>query len=171
VICCESDLELPDSVSTESLGARLAPALQAGDLLLLEGPLGAGKTTLVRGLVGGLGGDPAEVCSPTFVLLETYAVRGRGVERVHHADLYRLRGMPSAPWDEVGLGDALEDRAAVTAVEWPETWPSLAAGADRTLRIRLGFRGEGRVAQIAWEPPGSFATASEPPSPDGRAPG
>jgi len=142
---------LPDAEATEALGARIALQLRPCDLVLLEGPLGAGKTTLVRGLVTALGGDPSEVCSPTFVLLESYAVRASGIAMVHHADLYRLRGRPTAPWDEVGLGDVLEDPAAVTAVEWPEKWEWLGAAGARVLRVRLGYREDGRTASICWE--------------------
>jgi len=142
---------LPDAAATEALGARVAALLQPGDLLLLEGPLGAGKTTLVRGLVAALGGDPGEVCSPTFVLLESYSVRVGAVARVHHADLYRLRGRPSAPWDEVGLGDALEDPVAITAVEWPESWSWLGGYASRVVRVRLAYQGDGRQAQVRLE--------------------
>jgi tRNA threonylcarbamoyladenosine biosynthesis protein TsaE len=143
---------LPDATATEALGARLAALVRPGDLLLLEGPLGAGKTTLVRGLVTALGGDPGEVCSPTFVLLETYQVRAATIARVHHADLYRLRGRPAAPWDEVGLGDALDDSEAVTAVEWPETWDWPGTEETRVLRVRLAYRDDGRTASLSWEP-------------------
>ena len=141
---------LADAEATTTFGAGLAPRLVPGDLVLLEGPLGAGKTTLVRGLVAGLGGDPAEVCSPTFVLLETYDVRSGAIARVHHADLYRLRGKAAAPWDEVGLGDALDDAAAVTAVEWPESWSWPGGPGCRVLRIRLAWAGEGRAAEVDW---------------------
>ena len=144
---------LSDAAATEALGARLAEALQPGDLVLLEGPLGAGKTTLVRGLVAALGGDPLEVCSPTFVLLESYVVSGGGIVRVHHADLYRLRGRGSAPLDEVGLGDALDDPAAVTAVEWPESWSWLGGLARRVCRVRLDYEGDGRRACVDWSGP------------------
>jgi tRNA threonylcarbamoyl adenosine modification protein YjeE len=143
---------LADAEATAALGAALAARIAPGDLLLLEGPLGAGKTTLVRGLVAGLGGDPAEVCSPTFVLLETYDVRGAAITRVHHADLYRLRGRPAAPWDEVGLTDALDDPAAVTAVEWPESWSWPGGPGARVVRVRLAHAGEGRAAEIDWPP-------------------
>ncbi len=142
---------LVDEAATLDLGRRLAAALRPEDLVLLEGPLGAGKTTLVRGLVGGLGGDAAEVCSPTFVLLETYDVGPAPIARVHHADLYRLRGLAAAPLDEVGLGDALADGAAVTAIEWPESWPWLGELAGRVVRIRLAFSGDSRIASILWE--------------------
>ena len=142
---------LPDAPATEAFGASLAGLLRPGDLLLLEGPLGAGKTTLVRGLVAALGGDAGEVCSPTFVLLETYEVRTGEIARLHHADLYRLRGRPMAPWDEVGLGDALDDAGAVTAVEWPETWTWPGTPDSRTVRVRLTFEREGRLATAGFE--------------------
>ncbi|MGD1148376.1 MAG: tRNA (adenosine(37)-N6)-threonylcarbamoyltransferase complex ATPase subunit type 1 TsaE [Thermoanaerobaculaceae bacterium] len=141
---------LPDAAATEALGARLAPFLRPGDLILLEGALGAGKTTLVRGLVAALGGDPAEVCSPTFVLLESYAVSAGGIRRFHHADLYRLRGQRSAPLDEVGLGDAIDDPDAVTAVEWPESWEWLGGLAHRVLRVRLDHRNDTGSARVEW---------------------
>jgi tRNA threonylcarbamoyl adenosine modification protein YjeE len=144
---------LADAAATEALGARLAKVLQPGDLVLLEGPLGAGKTTLVRGLVAALGGDPLEVCSPTFVLLESYAVWGGAIVRVHHADLYRLRGRGRAPLDEVGLGDALDDPAAVTAVEWPESWSWLGGLARRVCRVRLDYRDDERDASVEWSVP------------------
>ena len=142
--------ELEDAAATEALGARLAALLLPRDLLLLEGPLGAGKTTLVRGLVAALGGNPGEVCSPTFVLLESYPVTAARIARVHHADLYRLRGQASAPLEEVGLGEALDDEEAITAVEWPESWPWLAGVAARTIRVHFAELGEGRTARVAW---------------------
>jgi tRNA threonylcarbamoyl adenosine modification protein YjeE len=143
-------IALPDAEATESLGRRIADALRPGDLVLLEGALGAGKTTLVRGLVGALGGDPAQVCSPTFVLLETYSLGAGAIARVHHADLYRLRGLAAAPLEEVGLGDALADEDAVTAIEWPESWPWLGDLAGRVLRVRLAIAGDERRATVEW---------------------
>lgn len=145
-----SRLELPDTPATEALGARLAPFLRPGDLILLEGPLGAGKTTLVRGLVAALGGDAVEVCSPTFVLLETYALSAGDIRRLHHADLYRLRGRDAAPLHEVGLGEVLEDPDGVTAVEWPESWAWLGGLAQRVLRVRLDYRDDARSALVEW---------------------
>jgi tRNA threonylcarbamoyl adenosine modification protein YjeE len=142
--------ELADREATEALGGVIAARLAPGDVILLEGPLGTGKTTLVRGLVAALGGDPAEVCSPTYVLLESYTVHRGAIRRLHHADLYRLRGHPAAPLDEVGLGEAVEDAAAVTAIEWPEEWPWLAEGTTSTVRVLLEMAGEGRRAQVGW---------------------
>ena len=143
-------ITLEDAEAPEALGRRIAATLCPGDLILLEGTLGAGKTTLVRGLVGALGGDPGQVCSPTFVLLETYSLAGGPIARLHHADLYRLRGMSGAPLEEVGLGDVLADDGAVTAIEWPESWPWLGDLAGRVLRVRLALAGDGRRATVGW---------------------
>lgn len=140
---------LPDLDATEALGRRLAGWLRPGDVVLLDGPLGAGKTSLVRALVGALGGEPGEVCSPTFTLLETYDVARGGIRRVHHADLYRLRDHPAAPLDEVGLGDSLDDADAVVAIEWPDAWPTLdAAVSGRVIHVRLAYAGDGRCAEV-----------------------
>jgi len=109
----------PSAEETETVGATLADRLEPGDVLLLEGDLAAGKTTLVRGLVRALGGDDAEVSSPTFVLLQSYPCLKRGFEVVHHVDLYRL-GEKIADLREIGIEEILSDPAAVVAVEWPK---------------------------------------------------
>ncbi len=87
-------------------------------MVLLSGELGAGKTTFVRGLARGVGADPEEVASPTFVLLTRYP--GRLV--LHHADLYRLRG--TGDEQELGL-EELPGADGVLAVEWSERLPFL----------------------------------------------
>jgi len=146
--------DLEDAAATEGLGDRIAGIVKPGTLVLLEGPLGAGKTCLVRGLVRGLGGDGAEVCSPTFILLETYGVAGLGIERVHHADLYRLRGLPAAPWDEVGLGEVMDDSSGVTAVEWPGGWDWCGLASGPIIRVILTPTASGRSAAV-WLESGS----------------
>ena len=98
---------------TERLAEQIAGGLQAGDVLLLSGPLGAGKTAFVRGLARGLGLDPEEVSSPTFTLVHEY--RG-GRLRLFHADLYRLG---AAGADDLGL-DELGVQDGVLAIEWPD---------------------------------------------------
>ena len=143
-------VELANAEATEALGAALAARLVPTTLLLLEGPLGAGKTTLVRGVVGGLGGDPKEVCSPTFTLQAVYPVPAGRIRRVHHLDLYRLRGLPRAPWEELGIVESLEDPVGVTAIEWPEEWPWLAEAGQWVLRVQLSLFGEGRRASVVW---------------------
>jgi tRNA threonylcarbamoyladenosine biosynthesis protein TsaE len=100
---------------TERLGERLGAALRDGDLLCLSGPLGAGKTTLTRGLARGWGAVQ-RVTSPTFTLINEYR-RPADATRFFHVDCYRLSG----PLDAVttGLEDAL-DAPGVVAIEWPE---------------------------------------------------
>jgi len=109
----------PSADATESVGASLAELLQPGDVVLLEGDLAAGKTTLVRGLVRALGGDDTEVSSPTFVLLQSYPCSASPISVVHHVDLYRL-GEKIADLREIGIEEILSDAAAVVAVEWPK---------------------------------------------------
>ena len=108
------------AAAAEAVGRALAEDLRPGDLVLLEGDLAAGKTTFVRGLAAGLGGDPDEVSSPTFVLVQVYPCRRGGVERLYHVDLYRLTDR-AADLRELGLEEMLSDPAAVMAVEWPRT--------------------------------------------------
>ena len=105
--------------ATERAGVALAGRLRPGDVVLLEGDLAAGKTTLVRGLVAGLGGSAEDVSSPSFVLVQTYPCAAAGVERLHHVDLYRLADrLPELR--ALGLEELLSDPTAVTAVEWPK---------------------------------------------------
>lgn len=105
-------LVLRDADATTALGRRLAGLLRAGDLLVLTGGLGAGKTTLTRGLGEGLGVRGA-VTSPTFVIARIHPSLGDGPELVH-ADAYRLGGI--AELDDLDLDADLDD--AVTVVEW-----------------------------------------------------
>ena len=105
---------------TRAVGRSIAPQLPAGSLVLLSGPLGAGKTELVRGIAEGLGADAAEVASPTFALVHEYGPAGAPPILVH-ADLYRLQGTSrgDAVTDDLGLAEARE-RGAVVVVEWPQ---------------------------------------------------
>ena len=109
---------MPDTVTqsqddTEQLAANLAGTRRPGDVVLLSGPLGAGKTAFVRGLARGLGVDADDVSSPTFTLVHEY--RG-GRLRLFHADLYRLgrAGAEDLGLDELGVQDG------VLAIEWPD---------------------------------------------------
>ena len=112
---------------TLSVARELAATLRAGDVLLLSGDLGAGKTTFVKGLAAGLGIDPGEVSSPTFTLLHEY--RG-GRLTLYHADLYRL---DTAATDDLGL-DETGVRDGVLAIEWPDRLSHDLAGA-RVIRL------------------------------------
>ena len=110
-------VELPLVEDTEEFGRKLGEVVRAGDLLLLAGPLGAGKTALVRGLARGLGVQ-GRVSSPTFVIARVHepAEGGRGVPLVH-VDAYRLGGHLDE-LDDLDLDTDLVD--AVVAVEWGE---------------------------------------------------
>jgi tRNA threonylcarbamoyladenosine biosynthesis protein TsaE len=101
-------------LDTEGAGARLAESLRGGDVVLLHGELGAGKTAFTRGLARGLGIDPAEVSSPTFTLVQEY----HGRLTLYHVDLYRLeeREVDDLGLDELVLGDG------VVVIEWAERW-------------------------------------------------
>ena len=111
--------------TTEKIGGDLASRLRGGDVLLLEGDLAAGKTTLVRGLVRALGGDEGDVSSPTFVLHQSYQCDDGHIEIVHHVDLYRL-GERISDLREIGIEEILSEPTAIVAVEWPKdalaTW-------------------------------------------------
>ena len=111
---------------TEAVGQALATRLRVGDVVLIEGELGAGKTTLVRGMVQGLGADPSVVTSPTFTLLHEY--RGGRVP-LYHADLYRLE---PADVEDLGLEETLRDGALV--IEWPDRYTHRGPAA---IRVRL----------------------------------
>jgi tRNA threonylcarbamoyladenosine biosynthesis protein TsaE len=117
---------------TAAAARRLAVSLDANDVVLLSGDLGAGKTAFVRGLAAGLGIDPAEVSSPTFTLIQEYR-GGRLVLR--HIDLYRLSPREV---DDLGLDDLI-DEGGVVAVEWPDRWSRPPAGA---VQVTLSIEGE-----------------------------
>ena len=132
-------LELRDPTATEAFARRVAanlPQALSGWTVLLEGDLGAGKSTFARAFIRALGHD-GPVPSPTYTLVEPYAL-GRGT--VYHVDLYRI-----ASEDELRyLGwDDLDDGCRV--VEWAERVPGLADQAD--LRLRLRYAGDGREAE------------------------
>jgi len=98
---------------TQAVARELSATLRAGDVLLVSGDLGAGKTTFVRGLAEGLGINPREVSSPTFTIVHEY--RGNGLT-LYHADLYRLE---RAATDDLGL-EEIGVKDGVLAIEWPD---------------------------------------------------
>lgn len=135
---------LPDTAATEALGAVLARALrvQGGALLWLEGDLGAGKTTLVRGLVRALG-HSGNVKSPTYTLVEPYDL---AIGRLYHLDLYRLVDPEELEFLGVReLGGELAGGATVV-VEWPVRGRGFLPPPD--LLIALSPQGDGRLAHL-----------------------
>ena len=138
------EIALPDADATARLGAAIAPRLRAGDAVLLYGPLGAGKSTLARGLIRALTKPDEEVPSPTFTLVQFYDAR----VALAHFDLYRLERADEA-W-EIGLDEALDAGCAI--IEWPERLGDQLPP-DR-LEIVLAEAGEGRAARLT--PRGSW---------------
>ena len=133
-----------DEAATDTFGRRLAARLAPGDVVLLSGDLGAGKTALARGILAGLG-HVGEVPSPTFTLVQSYEVPGVRLP-VWHVDLYRLEDPDEV--EELGLDEILADGALV--IEWPERagerWPE-------ALHLMLIDTGEGRRRLTARVPP------------------
>ena len=127
--------------TTRALGRALAHELPSDTILLLGGPLGAGKTSLVQGLAEGLGISEA-ITSPTFALAQHYP---QGTAQLVHLDLYRLEHPGAA--DELFLQEEEEARAtgALMAVEWPER---LGLDLPEAWRLDLLHQDEGRLAQI-----------------------
>ena len=132
-------LILPDLDATRALAARLARGLRPGDLVLLEGDLGAGKSELARAVIRELAGAPITVPSPTFTLLQTYELPGL---EIGHADLYRIAD--AGELAELGLEECLARGALL--VEWPDRaaalWPR------ERLRVALGAVPGDAVARV-----------------------
>jgi tRNA threonylcarbamoyladenosine biosynthesis protein TsaE len=141
-----TEVELATAGDTEAFGERIGAELSAGDVVLLSGPLGAGKTVLAKGIGRGLGVTGA-ITSPTFVIAREHppAAGGRGVALVH-VDAYRLGGR--AELDDLDLDTDLD--TAVVVVEWGEgIAEGLAGSAGRHLLVRLVRRNDdSRVATV-----------------------
>ena len=131
---------------TRAWGARLGVALRAGDVVRLEGELGAGKTTLVQGVIRALG-STARVTSPTFTLVNEYRT-ARGLT-VYHSDAYRLglRPVNEQAVDTLGLGDMLND-GGVLLVEWSEYVAALLPGDGLTVHIIYGAGDDERTLRL-----------------------
>jgi len=123
------------------LGQRIARALPPRRVVLLIGNLGAGKTTLAKGIVSGLGAaPPEEVSSPTFTLIHEYGTEGRA----YHVDLYRL----DEPHQVANLGlEELFEREAIVLIEWGERFPNLLPAVRTEIRICVS-RGEEREIEV-----------------------
>jgi tRNA threonylcarbamoyladenosine biosynthesis protein TsaE len=135
-------LFLGDEAATVSLAEKLAAVAGAGDVLLLSGPLGAGKSSFARAFIRCLAGDPRlEVPSPSFTLVQSYE---SARAEIWHYDLWRLEG--PAALEELGWDEAM---AGITLVEWPERLGGLEP--KLALRIKFEMALAGRWAEIAGE--------------------
>lgn len=143
------DLPLPDAEATTRLGHALSVVLQPGDTVLLEGPIGAGKSHLARAIIKHRLAQEhrvEDVPSPTFTLVQTYETARA---EIWHADLYRL----SDPDEVIELGFDTAFQTAICLIEWPDR-----LGADRpnhALTIALSAVGAGRIARMHG--PGDWA--------------
>jgi tRNA threonylcarbamoyladenosine biosynthesis protein TsaE len=121
-------------VETSAAGEALGRDLGAGDVVLLYGDLGAGKTAFVRGLARGVGANPEDVSSPTFTIVQEYA--GASLT-LYHVDLYRLE---PAEIDDLGLEDLVAGDGVV-AIEWADRWRGRP---DDVTEVRIEDAGEDR---------------------------
>ena len=139
-------LALPGPASTAALARRVGALVRTGDVLLLDGPVGAGKTHFARSLIQSLLPAPEDVPSPTFTLVQTYEAPAFDI---WHTDLYRL----SSPQEviELGLLDAFEH--SVTLVEWPDRLGTLAPAGALTLAFAPHDDPDQRVLDITWHDP------------------
>ncbi|TCO73412.1 tRNA (adenosine(37)-N6)-threonylcarbamoyltransferase complex ATPase subunit type 1 TsaE [Rhodovulum euryhalinum] len=143
-------LTLASEADTRALAARLAAILGGGDTILLQGPIGAGKTAFARALIGALraraGLPPEDVPSPTFTLVQVYDA---GPVEIWHADLYRLCHPDELV--ELGLDEAFA--SALCLVEWPDRLGDLAPGGALTLTLAPGPADESRKAVLSFSDP------------------
>ncbi|MDA0802696.1 MAG: tRNA (adenosine(37)-N6)-threonylcarbamoyltransferase complex ATPase subunit type 1 TsaE [Planctomycetota bacterium] len=140
-----SSVELPDADATESLGERIALHLHPGDCVLLHGDLGAGKTTLVRGLARGLGCDADQVSSPTFVTMQVYEGESHSLV---HIDAYRSSS-GTASRGAIDLDEWLRRPEMLIVIEWPERFPGKLP--SRVFHLSLEHTATGRLATVRDE--------------------
>lgn len=143
----KGERRLATAADSEAVGAEIASVLRPGDVVLLDGPLGAGKTSIARGLLAALG-LVGEAPSPSFAIVQPYDVPEVRLP-VLHVDLYRLDDASELP--ELGLDDAPYDSALV--VEWPDragpsAWPD-------ALRLALSIEPDG-ARRLTWEAPAAW---------------
>ncbi len=146
--------ELPTAEDTKALGARLGRQLRAGDVVVLSGPLGAGKTVLAKGIAEAMDVD-GPVMSPTFVLARLHPARQPGAPEMVHVDMYRL--LDHTGIDLLGELDSLDldtdlDRAVVV-VEWGEGIVERLSDRHLDIRLERGADSEVRTAMWRWSTP------------------
>lgn len=131
---------LADEAVATRFGAALGRALQPGMTVLLDGPVGAGKSHIARAAIRALAGPQTDVPSPSFTLVQTYDTP---MGEVWHADLYRLSGPDEVL--ELGLAEAME--SAMVLIEWPDRLGDLTP--PGAVRLSLSMLGDGRRAVVA----------------------
>lgn len=135
---------LPDPAATADLACQIGQGLQAGDVILLQGNIGAGKTHFARSLIQSLQENPEDVPSPTFTLVQVYdTTKGE----LWHADLYRL----SSPDEcvELGLSEAFE--TAICLIEWPDKLEDLTPPGALSIQLETLDAAEQRRITFNWQ--------------------
>lgn len=123
---------------TRELGVELAAQLRGGEIITLEGELGAGKTTFMQGFAKGLG-ITKNILSPTFIIMRSYAVPDdKKIKMLYHVDLYRIEEEKDI--QELGLIDVMGNPDTIVAIEWPEKMGDILP--KDTIHIKLEYRGE-----------------------------
>lgn len=140
-----AEFQLDDLEATRALGRRLASLLRGGDVVALRGPLGSGKTELVRALIRARAGVPIEVPSPSFILVQDYPL---GDLVIRHIDLYRIEA--AAELLELGLEVPGPDE--VWLIEWPERAPQVLPDDRLDLNLAQGPEPDSRIARLLVGP-------------------
>jgi len=138
---------LPDAAATDAAAIELAASLKQGSVVALTGPLGAGKTTFVKGVARALDVEE-DVTSPSFIRLNVY----EGRFTVYHLDLYRVKDIPE--FISFGLDEWL-DTDGVTLIEWADRVAELLPAHSITVALDYDEEGEGRIMTVTEGPPGS----------------
>ncbi|RXH56053.1 tRNA (adenosine(37)-N6)-threonylcarbamoyltransferase complex ATPase subunit type 1 TsaE [Granulicella sibirica] len=143
----EKKLKTRSVNGTLALGEMVSEILvKAGKLVILRGDLGAGKTTLVKGIASALGAaEEEDVVSPTFTLV--HAFQGRKV-RLYHLDVYRLE--TERELATLGIEEMVEEPGSLVVVEWGEKFPSLVEAADAEVAMALGEVESERLLELKW---------------------
>jgi tRNA threonylcarbamoyl adenosine modification protein YjeE len=137
----EIRFDIADEAALARLAARIAGLARPGDLIALEGDLGAGKTSFARAFIQSLQEEPEEVPSPTFTLVQTYETKAG---MVLHADLYRIADPSEVA--SLGLAEALAD--SILLVEWPDRLPGIAAAGRLTVRLDFASTPDSRCVVL-----------------------
>jgi tRNA threonylcarbamoyladenosine biosynthesis protein TsaE len=130
-------IEVPDEYAMRELGRSWSGQIEVNDVLFFQGELGAGKTTLVRGILEGFG-FLGNVVSPTYTLVEPYSVAGR---TIYHFDLFRMESPQELEY--IGFRDMIGEES-ISLVEWPERGNGVLPAADHEISISYSVTGKGR---------------------------